>query len=221
MSRLKVFLNDIHNEYAKARYVYNSNSQRLIRGRSRSISSISEDLFAGLLRKEIKSKKVRIFVDQGISLVGKKQTYYPDIIVCTEIDKNEYEIFFMIDLKTDIGFKRKSIFKIPKKHEKECKKMKSVAELKGKRGDVENEKKKEIKFILNKKTSYDVVIISSASSSRREEKLLQLSKDNKENIWVLSTGRHPNWYQEKKDKQVIANEKDWEKLIKKIKKIIK
>ena len=219
--KLKIFLKSIHKEYVEARKIKvgNREAKRVIRGRSRSISSIAEDLFAKLLWREFKSKKIYIFVDQPISLEGKGKTYYPDIVICKHINKDEYEIFNMIDLKLDIGWHRNSFFKEIKKLTNICNGMKSAKSLKGKIGNVEDESKPSIKFKINSKATYDVVLISSRNSGENEKKIISASNDKKSNIWVLSTGGSLNQYVFKRE--IMPNEKDYKTLLNKIRKVLK
>ena len=220
-NELKKFIKNIHKEYVKARKVMEGNreAKRIFRGRSRSISSIAEDMLAKLLLREIRSKEVYIFVDQPISLQGKGTTYYPDIVICKMLKKNEYEIFGMIDLKIDIGWHRKSFFKELSKYTLICNEMKKAKGLKGKKGNIEDEKKPRILFIINNKAEYDVVIVSSRNSGKNENKLISASNDKSNNIWVLSKGGGLNQYENKRE--IILNEKDYKVLISKIIKKLK
>ena len=82
-------MKSIQKEYVNARKVMvgNREAKRVFRGRSRSISSIAEDLFAKLLFREFKLQRIYIFVDQPISLIDKEKTFYPDIFICKKIKK--------------------------------------------------------------------------------------------------------------------------------------
>ena len=220
-AKLKKFLRSIHDEYVEARKIRvgNREAKRVIRGRSRSISSIAEDLFAKLLWQEFKSKKIYIFVDQPISLEGKGKTFYPDIVICKFINKDEYEIFNMIDLKLDIGWHRNSFFKEVKKLTSICNGMKRAKGLKGKIGNVEDESKPRIKFKINSKATYDVVLISSRNSGKNENKLISASNDKKSNIWVLSTSGSLNQYEFKRE--IKFKDKDYNAMLNKIRKVLK
>ena len=219
-TKIKEFLKSIYKEYVEARKIRvgNREAKRVIRGRSRSISSIAEDLFAKLLWREFKLNKIHIFVDQPISLGGKGKIYYPDIVICKRINKDEYEIFYMIDLKLDIGWHRNSFFKEINKLTSICNGMKRAKALKGKIGSVEDESKQSIKFKINSKATYDVVLISSSNSGKNENKLINASKDKNSNIWVLSTGGSLNQYKIKKE--IELNEKDYNTLLSKIREVL-
>ncbi len=222
-SRLNKFLNDVKTEYEKARFVYKDKEMkkkttRVHRGRSRSVASITEDLFAKYLCREFKS--VYIFVDQCITLEGKqKVSYYPDLIICKKNSKKSFEILYMIDLKMDIGWIRNKYKEYMSNSKKICEKMKQAISLKGKKGDVEDEDKEKCEFCINKKASYDVVVVSSRNAGKYESDLKKDSKNKNTNIWVLSTEGSLNQYKVKK--AVKAEVKTYETLIKRMQKVIK
>lgn len=222
-SRLGNFLNDVKKEYRDARYVYagKNKTRRVHRGRSRIIASITEDLFAKYLYREFREfKKVHIFVDQCITLEGRQtESYYPDLVICKKKKKNNFEILYMIDLKMDIGWIRNKYKDYMNKSKKICEKMKMAISLKGKKGDVEGEDKENYEFCINKKACYDVVVVSSRNAGKLESDLIKDSKNKNTNIWVLSTGGSLNQYKVKKD--VEAENKTYETLIKKMQKVIK
>lgn len=221
-NQLTRFLNAIHKEYfnakqilVKARY-----TKRVIRGRGRSISSITEDLFAKLLCRIFKSKNIIIFVDQPVSLVEEGQVYYPDIIITKKLKDKKFEILYMLDLKMDIGWHRNTAFQHPKKLEECCDEMKN-SRLKAKLKNKLLNEKNNFEFYICDDASYDMVIVSSRNSGnpKNESKLLKLSSQNNKNLWVLSYGSHPNRAEKKID--IKANFKDWMALVKKINKVLK
>lgn len=219
--RLDKFIDNIHNEYVRARYVIKcTKTKRVKRGRSRNISGIAEDLFAELILRSIKSLHFRVFVDQPITLVGKNVTIYPDIVLCRRIDDSNFLIIYLIDLKMDVGFHKKDYTKKANELIKFCKKMKTSKLLKAKIGEIEDAKKERIYFTIDENASYDMVVISSRNSGtpKQEKTLLNYSNDIKSNIWVLSTGQHPNYYI--KRNEIKPNYCDWNKLLDKIKKMI-
>ena len=223
-SRLVNFLNDVKMEYEKARFVYKGRNNekkttRVHRGRSRIVASATEDLFAKYLCREFKN--VHIFVDQCITLEGRQtESYYPDLVICKKKEeKNNFEILYMIDLKMDIGWIRNKYKDYMNKSKKICEKMNQATSLKGKKGDVEGEDKENYEFSINKKACYDVVVVSSRNAGKLESDLIKDSKNKNTNIWVLSTGGSLNQYKVKKD--VEAENKTYETLIKKMQKVIK
>lgn len=72
------FILNIIKLYQKSRETSFYN-KKIKRGRSRSISSSAEDLFALYLADKIDCDF--IFVDQPISVIGHKSQFYPDIVV--------------------------------------------------------------------------------------------------------------------------------------------
>ena len=218
-SRLGNFLSDVKKEYEDARYVYagKNKTRRVHRGRSRIVASITEDLFAKYLCREFKS--VHVFVDQCITLEGKKKvSYYPDLVICKKITKESFEILYMIDLKMDIGWIRNKYEEYMSNSKEICEKMKRAISLKGKKGDVEDEEKEKLEFCINKKACYDVVIVSSRNSGKYESKLIKKSKNKNTNIWILSSGGSLNQY--KINKEVKAENETYEVLIEKMQKVI-
>lgn len=222
-SRLSNFLNDVKTEYEKARFVYKDKEMKkktthVHRGRSRIIASIIEDLFAKYLWREFKNVHIHIFVDQGITLDGKGQPYYPDLVICKKKEKYKFEILYMIDLKMDIGWIRNKYEEYMSNSKEICEKMKRAISLKGNKGDVEDEEKEKLEFCINKKACYDVVIVSSRNSGKYESKLIKKSKNKNTNIWVLSSGGSLNQYKIKKE--VKAENETYEVLIEKMQKVI-
>lgn len=221
MSQLSRFLNSIQKKYIEAKKVYVKErvANYVIRGRGKNIASESEDLFAKLLWRVFSLKTIYIFVDQPISLVGNSKTYYPDIAICHKIDKNNYEIIYMIDLKMDVGWLRNSFSKHAKELNKICNEMKKSNNLKGKLRDVAGEKTSYM-FSIKQCASYDMVIISSRNSGKpkNEEKMKSMSHNKDMNLWVLSSGEHPNHIT--KLKYIKLHENDWKMLTEKIKKAI-
>lgn len=154
---------------------------KIRRGRSHSISSFAEDLFAKYLIGKIKADF--IYVDQPISIRGSKAQSYPDIVVV----KNSKLIAFC-DLKTDLGFNRDGLFALCKKHNfwlkrvagKNCKIRDGVT-------------KKDYIFKINKSASYNIVLISGRNINK--EKLynqIQKSKkfSPKIDIFILTEGKN-------------------------------
>ena len=105
-------LERIINLYQDARISRYADS-KISRGRSHSISSVVEDLFASYLilsDKEIDN----VLVDQPVFVEGVKSTFYPDITII-----RNGEITAFIDLKMDLGWKRDGLKELCEKREKE------------------------------------------------------------------------------------------------------
>lgn len=219
-SHLLNYLKDIQKEYKKSKQVLvrDREAKQVFRGRQRAVYSVAEDLLAKRLWRIFKSKRIIIFVDQPISLKGKNKVCYPDITICKKEDQDRYIILYMLDLKMDVGWHRKSYMSHAKDLTIFCKQMKSCGQLKGKKYDIDEEQKKQIIFDICDNACYDELIVSSKNSGKpeNERKLINKSHDKKTNIWVLLKGKHPN----KKSGGIQPIYNDWIILITKINRII-
>lgn len=213
---LKNFIEDIHKEYEIARTINVSGGEKnIFRGRSRCISAIAEDLFALLISKCV-DNELYYFVDQPIKYkINNKTTIYcPDLLVCKKKGDNKYLICHMIDLKMDVGWFRNKIDEKLKQLKEAADNIKKVVELSGKHGKNKDE---ELLFQASADLYYDMVIISAENAGSKSERIIAGSVSD-ENIWVLSSGVHPNSY----DK--VPNFKyrydDFDRLIKRIKRCV-
>ena len=201
---LDYFLNRVHQAYVDARKPLCTDELcelTIERGRSRTISGIAEDYFAELLYKEIGKGYLHFFVDQP--LVGGTHKVYPDVIVARPCEaKNEYfEILYMLDLKMDVGYHRDiAVGRTPT--QTYVAKAESFA--------------LRYYFSMHPQSSYDEVIITSknAGNKTKEQELIERAKDPDCNIWVLSTGDHPNEYGD--DVKMCPLDESWEILLQKL-----
>lgn len=243
---LKTYLIRINEEYNNAKELdgglHNKNIQR---GRSRSISGLSEDLFAELVFNEIRrsgvvnEKELFLFVDQPLiyqGLNGKNQQVYPDLIVSKRQKDGTYRICYMVDLKMDVGYKRESNDGHSKSyidiHNENSIKLNNMGNyLKDKKNLLEgvdskskkkkNDNKKRLNYYsLSSKAAYDMVVIcaSNAGSKDKINSLLGLSRDKSSGIWVLSSGTHLNAYRswDLIEPEVDINQRDWDVFVKRI-----
>jgi hypothetical protein len=104
----KQFIARVIESYQIARKPIYSNP-KLSRGRSHSVASRVEDLFAFYLVNKINCD--RIYIDQPISVVGSKAQIYPDIVIV----KNK-KITALCDVKMDLGWKRNELFNFCRRH---------------------------------------------------------------------------------------------------------
>lgn len=219
------FLVAVRNEYIRARQPLNSNNTHIKRGRSRTISGVSEDLFAELLCNSLNGKDLCYFVDQPMS--GCRHKVYPDVNVARALGDNRFEILYMVDLKMDVGYHRNISDGGPQSQTY----VEKAAELLNKLSELRNVAEFGITaksnvldsryaFSLHPHASYDEVIIASknAGNKKKEEELIHFSNDSETNIWVLSTGDHPNDYAD--DVNILPLYSDWNMLLEKIKKNI-
>lgn len=76
-------------------------SSKVTRARSRSVSSDLEELVAVYVA-ESATRDLHIYVDQPVSL-GEGKVAYPDLVI---LDLTTQTVIAIIDVKTDIGWKR-------------------------------------------------------------------------------------------------------------------
>ena len=211
------FINSIRNEYEKARTAVADGEKNIFRGRSRCVSAIAEDLFAELIAHCV-GNDLYYFVDQPIicEMPGKTKTYCPDLLVCKKNAENEYLICCMLDLKMDVGWFRNSISDVLQKFADAAADMKHADKLSGKDG---KDKNKDLFFKVWPALYYGMVIVT-AKNAGKKNKAMELcdmsSKDD--NVWVLSSGDHPNSYD--KTVKFECRYDDFDKLIKKIKRCV-
>lgn len=235
-NELDYFLNRVHQAYVDARKPLCADELcelTIERGRSRTISGIAEDYFAELLCKEIGKGYLHFFVDQP--LVGGAHKVYPDVIVARphETKSDYFEILYMLDLKMDVGYHRditdgkKPTLTYIKKAEnllKDLAMLKDSPELSTKSGNKKKSKTDRSApryyFSMHPQSSYDEVIITSknAGNKTKEQELIERAKDSNCNIWVLSTGDHPNEYGD--GVEMCPLEESWDILLQKIRSIL-
>lgn len=217
---LSDLLEEIHNQYVLARSPI-FKAKGIDRGRSRTISGVSEDLFAYYLRLALDNNKLHFFVDQPLSIDNKK-TFYPDVIISKDLGDNTYEILYMVDMKTDIGYHR-NISGKKKEHSSyldkanELKKLNQLLieskNISSKNGTT----KSNIHFIANPGVEYQMVVITAQNAGSKDlsSELLRFSADDYYNITVLDKSNyHPNEYSE--PTRFEPNYNDWERLLKNI-----
>ncbi len=183
----KAFVKNIVMAYQNARNTVSPN-KKLLRGRSHTVSSVAEDLFAEYLVSS-DSAISQIYIDQAMSVAGSNKKFYPDIVV---VKGNE--IVLLIDLKMDLGYMRKDILSTCKKHHdlsreirgKECKDIKT--------GD---DKHTVTGLKFSKNIQYDIAVITSKNISKSaiDEQLHKLKEAKiSTRVHILTTGIHPNEY---------------------------
>ena len=235
-NELDHFLNRVHQAYVEARRPLCADELcglTIERGRSRTISGIAEDYFAELLYKEIDKDGLHFFVDQP--LVGGTHKVYPDVIIARPHATKSYyfDILYMLDLKMDVGYhrditagKRPTLTYIEKAGNllKDLALLRDAPELSTKSGSKKKSKTDRSApryyFSMHPQSSYDEVIITSKNAGNRakEKELIERAKDPDCNIWVLSTGDHPNEYGD--DVEMCPLGESWEILLQKIRSIL-
>lgn len=185
-------------------------NNKIFRGRSRSISSYFEDLFANFLSNNINCDQ--IYIDQPLTVDGiKGRSIYPDIVIV----KNN-RIIALLDVKTDLGFNRYNFYELCRKDSQLIKLMK------GKNCSliVGETKEKKYGLIISRNLIYDIVILSRKNNKNLEKQILRASRLNpKINVFVLTDGKHPNTYNvsvQKLIKGIKINETEFNKMVRKI-----
>ncbi len=180
----KQFITKVIESYHTAREPLFSNP-KIRRGRSHSVASKIEDLFALYLVNKIKSDQ--IYIDQPISVVGSKAQIYPDIVIV----KNK-KITALCDVKMDLGWKRNELYNFCKRHASLLKKIRGI---KCKIRD--GQTKEDIYYQIDKKACLNIVIISDQNINKtllaKHIKKIEPFK-NVVRVIILTSGEHPNTY---------------------------
>lgn len=178
------FVRQVVGEYRKARKPVFKN-KNIQRGRSHSVSSVLEDLFAYFLVKNSKDE-IRVLIDQPVTVNGK--VFYPDISI---IKNNVLTNIF--DLKTDIGWGRESLPESQSHH------IETIERIRNATGSYKIGTIKEVRSIeVSKKITYDIVILNTCNSGKNLSKhIVSANKNSKYvNVFVLcgSEKYHTNQY---------------------------
>lgn len=187
--------------------------KKISRGRSHSVSSLTEDLFAHFLISNDKTID-KILVDQSISFPEESiKTIYPDITIIKQGIATNF-----IDLKMDMGWNRDGLLKVANKH------FESVKSMQGHTGRYyDGISKEKFEFKVGQDASYDIVIISDTNinAAKLSEQLNQCqSLTPITEAFVLYSGGHPNTYEfspEELGENLTVNQSNFDKLLTKIK----
>lgn len=162
--------------------------KRIRRGRSHSVSSISEDLFAFYLVENHPSINT-IYVDQPITPASKK-TFYPDLSI---VRNDTIESF--VDIKMDLGWNRNGFHTLCKKHALK------VHELRGTKCRLRDGVTKEERILtLSNSLSYYIVVVARSNISPKalDEQLNQINDlAPSVEVFFLCNSGHPNTYSKK------------------------
>lgn len=184
--------------------------EKIKRGRSHSVSSLSEDLFAKYLVENIECDE--IYVDQPVSVDGVKKISYPDIVVV-----RGDTIVGTCDLKVDLGWNREGLFELCKNS------FEYLKEIQGKECKINNGLiTKEIKrYKVSKKCCHNIVIISdkniNAVNLEEQRKEVKKKFGSLVNVFILSGGAHLNTYSvtvKKLMEKVTVRESEFDELLK-------
>lgn len=197
------FVLEVIELYKQARKTKVNNS-RITRGRSHSISSYTEDLFAAFLAENL--GKYHYFIDQPITIEGKKNVIYPDVAIVDENNK----IVNLLDLKMDLGFNRNSFIDFCKKKEV------LITDIRNKSCHLKDGITKTVKsFELDQDIKYHVVIISDTNIPKKQmkENIERTQELNNVCVYSLTSNKHPNTYEKNKLMDIKINIEEFDKLI--------
>lgn len=184
-------------------------SPQIHRGRSRIVSGLTEDLFAKFLSKNLRGN-FEFLVDQPLSL-GKK-TIYPDIVIINRKEK----IVSLVDLKMDLGWKRKNFVHFCQERNDLMYKLKN---------STVSYKNRLLQDRRNLKTShrifYQVVIVSSRNISKEKlsDNQAKIADLKKVKAYMLTENTHPNALSKNPDKKlsdIKINDSEFNRLLKDI-----
>lgn len=183
---------------------------KIKRGRSHSISSLAEDLFAKYLVENIECDE--IFVDQPISVESVKKISYPDIVIV-----RGDTIIGTCDLKVDLGWNREGLVELCEKS------FEYLKEIQGKKCKINNGLiTKKIKYYkISNKCFHNVVIISNknikAENLEEQRKIVKKKFKSLINVFILSSDAHLGTYgvtAKKLMKKVSVRESEFDELLK-------
>lgn len=191
------------------------------RGRSHSVSSRVEDLFAIYIAEQLEDhngelpENIELLIDQPFTYKIGNKTYsiYPDIAIIQ--DSNVIKLF---DIKMDLGWNR-DFFQFCKSKQDLINEIRQK-DTKAKDGATKEQRS----FCFSNDLKYNIVIVSNENISKAQrEKNQKLIKDldkNKIELFILTQGAHPNIYEEKVEKGIQLRDDDLKKLREEIKKNI-
>lgn len=156
---------------------------KILRGRSHSVSAVTEDLFASFLLRNDPAIDM-IYVDQPMRFESVAKQIYPDIVIV-----KDGVITAFVDIKMDLGWKRDGLYDLCKKHQEIILRVKGVeAHLK------DGRTKKSISLRTSQNVSYNVVIVSRTNigAARLRNQLQQIESLKPDvDVFVLCDSRKP------------------------------
>jgi hypothetical protein len=200
------FINEIVEAYKQARKAKVDNA-RITRGRSHSISSYVEDLFANFLAENL--GKYEFFIDQPVSVKGRRNAIYPDVAIVSD-----GKIVNLVDLKMDLGWNRKGFIQFCKDKET------LITDIRGKSCKIKDgitKKSRDLEIDSNLK--YHVVIVNDGNITKEQMKQNIEGTKGLDNVcvYLLSAEQHPNTYEEEKLKNIKIKTDQFDKLMNNLK----
>jgi hypothetical protein len=161
-------------------------SPKVTRARSRSVSSDLEELVAAYVAAN-SDRDLHIYVDQPVSL-GDGKVAYPDLVI---LDLASQTVIAIVDVKTDIGWKRDGMQAM-------CEKLSKVRQALTTIGTVNlgPEPKLRAPHMVAKNLSCHLVVgaLENSGKDLQTPESMKLAKDNDIQVHVLVEGRHPNHF---------------------------
>ena len=167
--------------------------QNVTRARARSVSSDLEELVAAYVATNSKNK-LHIYVDQPVS-TGEGNVAYPDLVV---LDLNSKKVISIVDVKTDIGWKRDGIQTM-------CEKLTRIRLALKAQGTVKlgAEPKLRVPYAVSADLSCHLVVGALANSGNglQTPEAMKLAQDSGVQVHVLIEGKHPNYFSRQRGAQ--------------------
>jgi hypothetical protein len=201
----QAFINQIIDYYQESRKLtVETQGFNIWRGVSHSISSLSEDLFALMVAQEINDKSLEFIVDKTFTLRKKDNTsvqFRPDLAI---VKNNEIRV--IVDLKMDMGYKRR--YNETEAFQKEAEKFELLRSAKYK--DITySQKKSSISLTASRSITNRIVVVSEKNEGKaenRESMVEEIGKLNWVDMYYLSGGVHPNAYDASTLSQLVVNQ---------------
>lgn len=183
--------------------------QNVFRGRSASVSSSLEDLFADLLAKN-NPNQCNYYIDQPMKFTGEKNNKYPDIV----IQNQDGVIEHLIDMKADLGWNRNGVIEFCNEWEKR------IEAAKGTATTFKNGMSKEpVTGMFSENLHYHIVVATQFNSGKKvlADHVEVKSKFKKVSLYILSDDtKHPNDQtisQEELLSQMVINTDEFDRLL--------
>ena len=187
------------------------------RGRSHSVSSKVEDLFAIYIAELLSDRddtlpdNIELLVDQPFTYhTDKTYSVYPDIAVI-----KDNTVIKLFDIKMDLGWNR-DFFPFCKEKQELIEEIRGL-QVKAKNGATKDEKN----YTIDQNVKYNIVIVSNEniSKKKRDDNERQISTLEKNNVYVfiLTEDIHPNNYNEQTIENIKFRQNDLDNLRKEIK----
>jgi hypothetical protein len=211
----EVFIENIRQAYLDAREVTFSTEKLnniLSRGTSKSISSISEDLFGCYCAEKVQNNKnIKILVDPPLSFKGtglknksgkRSLLIRPDVVISKDKIAN---CFF--DLKTDLGFKRFELFNKAKAFNETIEKIKKHQ---AHHKDGKTKASNKISFSKDLKLCYVILSSKNITNLKIAEYIERIKQLENIELFILTSGSHLNVYSD--NFKPTINQKEFDNL---------